>query len=456
MIHEPGLNKSETLMAAETEVEEPPPPMAFSPVVIPAVADGIVEFTTTEGITELYDIPPPPWIEIVKGVILHKKDDKWVTDETSTNPEDTSVSEKIEINGRAYKQIFIGRLSVAPGKKLGLEAIMVPLGSLIDKWELSKVTAGVAKPVPPNDWDNVFEVGKEQGKNYAAFTPTKKWITYPNHPPTDPADAKESFYRVTASCPENSVYFDVWVFEEKELHVKVILLKGGGIIPSDYYNPNARHNVLIGGIQYENITSNQVIAKYVEYLAKIYAQAQIKVKFNPATDIFRVKVNPNDPFFGGQFNKKFLAEVGKIKHLVLNRDVPIGGVKRDVAHWMAEYAKQKGKAKISPDDYVIFFAENICYEDPNTKQIKVIPSGFAAQTGGWRLGWVTDDLTDTTMAHEGGHAIAGLKDLKKVNNKLKDGINRNNIMWEWAGERGTKIQDTLNDKQFQAFRRGLK
>ena len=33
-----------------------PPPMAFSPIVIPAVADGVVKFTTNEGITELYDV----------------------------------------------------------------------------------------------------------------------------------------------------------------------------------------------------------------------------------------------------------------------------------------------------------------------------------------------------------------------------------------------------------------
>ena len=76
-IHEPGLNKSETLMAAETEVEEPPPPMAFSPVVIPAVADGIVEFTTTEGITELYDVGES--CVKVEDVKAHIGDRKWET-----------------------------------------------------------------------------------------------------------------------------------------------------------------------------------------------------------------------------------------------------------------------------------------------------------------------------------------------------------------------------------------
>jgi len=55
-LHELGLNKSETLMAREAEEEPPPPPMAFSPIVIPAVPNGVVEFTTNEGITEFYYI----------------------------------------------------------------------------------------------------------------------------------------------------------------------------------------------------------------------------------------------------------------------------------------------------------------------------------------------------------------------------------------------------------------
>ena len=72
-LHEPGLNKSETLMAAETGVEEPP--MVFSPIVIPAVAGGVIECVMDEGITELYTVKGCK-VTIVDVQGLHKTKEK--------------------------------------------------------------------------------------------------------------------------------------------------------------------------------------------------------------------------------------------------------------------------------------------------------------------------------------------------------------------------------------------
>jgi len=69
-LHEPGLNKSETLMAREVEAEPPvdgEPPMAFSPVVIPAVPNGVVEFEI-DGIRQPHEVvfAPAKWsVEII-------------------------------------------------------------------------------------------------------------------------------------------------------------------------------------------------------------------------------------------------------------------------------------------------------------------------------------------------------------------------------------------------------
>lgn len=364
-------------------------------------------------------------VEIETRVRVRSTSGEYGDSQDRTDPVDYSKYDK-----QAKKQTEIGKLAAVPAQQLQLSAWTDPFGQEIEGWDIQKVyTDGTSANIKADG--TIIKIGG----NWIEFTPPdSSWVTPPN---TISDSGKEFRYRFTAKSKVNNVYFDIWIFDKKDVKAEVYIITGGGALsPGDFADKTETFTVEIEGKKEDNVAADDAIAKYVDYLAKIYRQVGIEVKFDKTKNIHRFNVDPNDAVFGGQFNNFF-----HMGYFLPVAEVTIGGDDKLAGELLLDYTKTK--FTVDEDAYNMFFVNNIGFLENGNLQIV---NGMGLYIGGnqpLHLAWISDSLTPTSMAHEGGHALGGLDHASR----------KTNVMKVDTSGRGTKIQDTLEDAQFQNMRK---
>jgi len=154
-----------------------PPPMAFSPIVVPAVANGIIEFSTNEGITELYDILGECAVIVRLTSMKRLKEGEWENLQIPEEGKEKKFKSYVEWTsdgGRAQMM----RIEVTLTDDKNAESV---------KWIMTDIDDPASHmDVDPNDWKIEKDEPKHEGRggdNTGVRHPKKdvRWFQEASH-----------------------------------------------------------------------------------------------------------------------------------------------------------------------------------------------------------------------------------------------------------------------------------